>query len=265
MKQLTLLLLILIFSAPAYAGIVVVNGLSHQHTQQSGEQVSGQIVIRNTGATLENVKIYLRDYSFNQQGNSFFPEGGSSDRSNANWVELKATYLSLQPKEEHILNYRITAPQQDSLNGTYWSVVMIEGVGAPDSAKLAKGVQINTQVRYAVQLISHIGQTGSRELQFLDYQLTQKEGQQYLQITLDNPGQRMLQPLIKLEAYDTSGNLAGTFSSRKRKLYPGTSLRFELALAALTPREYQGLVIADCEDDGIFGANLEFKIESSDQ
>lgn len=262
MKKATLFLLLFSLTAlTAQAGIIVLNGLSHQHTLRAGQSGKGQLVLRNTGDQSETVKLYARDYLFDPSGQSYFPEPGHHDRSNSAWISLETTNVVLEPGAEKAINYQIDVPDSVQWTGTYWSVIMIEGLGQLDPEDLMnKGFQVNTQVRYAVQLITHAGETGSRKMEFVDYQLQQRDSVRYVDLLLRNTGERLLLPALKMEAYDEQGELAQTINLRKRKLYPGTTLRFSIPLRALSTGTYQGLILADCGNDGVFGANVNFEI-----
>ena len=184
----TAILLVFPFSQ-SHAGVLILNGLSHVHQGQEGQTLAGQIVLRNPNDSPQDVRLYLRDYSFNAKGESFFPEMGSHDRSNANWIDVSETYLTLKPQEEKAIDYEVTIPTGVELDGTFWSVILVEGVIPPDLNAVANGLQVNTVMRYAVQVITHLGNTGSKELQFTNYNVEKLDEGTNLLIEVENPGE----------------------------------------------------------------------------
>ncbi|MCD6354030.1 MAG: hypothetical protein J7L95_00630, partial [Prolixibacteraceae bacterium] len=63
-KQLLLLLLVLCTCSFSLAGIIVLNGLTHENVAQPGEKYRGTIQIQNTAEKEKSVRVYLRDYRF---------------------------------------------------------------------------------------------------------------------------------------------------------------------------------------------------------
>lgn len=138
---------------------------------------------------------------------------------------------------------------------------MVEGVTPPDTARPDQGVKINTAVRYAVQIITNIGTTGTSDLQFLGLELAQQNNNNVLYVALENTGERILKPGLTLELFDAAGNTAGTIRSGKRKTFPGTSVLSKLVLEGIKPGNYNGVLVADCGEDRLFGTNLTLEIE----
>lgn len=251
---------IIVFALPAEANISVLNGLTHEYVTSVGSTIEGTIDIKNYSETSQYVKIYQTDYRFNFQGEVFYDEPGKLDRSNAGWIELSADYISVNAGEILSYKYKITVPD-DSLMGSYWSVIMVEGVQEPDTTLENKLVSIQSVVRYGIQVITQIEDTGTMNLEFLDIQLLQEEVQYILQVDLENTGERFLRPFLKLELFDETGESRGVFESEKRKTYPGTSVRLTIPLSDLEMGKYQSLLVAETGEDEVFGVNLELEIK----
>ncbi len=257
-----LCLIALIFPfSQAFAEISIENGLSHEFKVSPAGNYSGNIIIANYGNKDQYAKIYQKDYLFNYKGQSFYDTPGSLKRSNAKWIDLNATYVKVPAHGKIDVQYEIKVPH-DSLVGSYWSVIMVEGVnGGIDTSKLSKGVNIQTVFRYAIQVITNVDNTGKRELKFLHAKLIRKDSVRYLQVDIQNPGETYLQPVLKLKLFNDSGQPAGIFKSLPRKIYPGTSTRISLPLKNILPGHYQALLVADPGGNKVFGINLslEFK------
>ena len=245
----------------SHAGIVVLNGLTHEKTLQPGENNKGTIQIQNTGDTEKGVKVYLRDYSYSFTGESKHPDPGTLERSNANWVKFNPELITLGPKETATIEFEVSVPDNDSLIGTYWSVLMLEGIITPDTTNLDKGVTINTAIRYAVQIITNIEDTGTSDVKFLGLDLGQQADNNILNVFIENTGERMLRPQLAVELFDKSGNSAGVIKADRRKIYPGTSVTITLVLKGMKPGGYTGVLVADCDEDHIFGTNVSFDLQ----
>lgn len=259
-KRLTLLLPALIFPWFAFSSIVILNGLTHENQVLPGESYRGTIQIQNASEKSRSVRVYQRDYWFSYTGESKHDPAGTMERSNASWISFSPELLDLGPNETTAINFEVTVPDL-SLSGTYWSVIMVEGIVPPDTTSSSGGVTINTAIRYAVQIVSNIGETGTGDIRFLGMETGKQEEVNLLHVALENTGERMLRPELALELFDEEGNSAGIVKAERRKTYPGTSVLITLKLEGIKPGNYNGVLVADCDDDHIFGTNVSFAIE----
>jgi len=138
---------------------------------------------------------------------------------------------------------------------------MVGGITPPDTSQIESGVRINTAIRYAVQIVTNIGSTGSSDLQFLGLELTRQDDQNMLYVAVENIGERILKPEMNLELFDESGNSVGVITSDPRKTFPGTSIMSSLVLEGIKPGNYNGVLVADCGEDRLYGTNLSLEIE----
>jgi hypothetical protein len=242
------------------AGIVVLNGLSHVYTLTQGERRKGKIEIQNSSAQPQAVKVYLSDYSFNHNGESFYTEPGTHPRSNARWLQVSPMNLVLQGKEKTEIYFEVTIPATDSIQGSFWCTLMIEEDQQLE-AKPAGLVGINTVMRYAIQIVTNIGESGRRELAFLQADLYNQDEKRLLQIDLENTGERFILANVTAELFDSEGKSTGIIESEKRKTYPGTSARFTLDLTSIPSGTFKAVVLADCGDDDVFGTNLTLELK----
>ncbi len=257
------ILFLLFFVSNMNAGIVVKNGLSHLHNVSLGKVYKGSIVIQNTSGIKQSVKVYQKDYQFLHTGEAFYEEPGSHNRSNASWIDLSASLLTLQPKEEIVVGYEIAVPEYHNLPGTSWSVIMLEGVKDVDPGQFRAGLKINTVVRYAIQISTTIEETGKSELEFLKVDLNKSElGSSQLEVDIKNVGERLLIPIIMLELFNDSGESVGSFRAEKLKTYPGTSVKYFVDLAEVEAGNYQAVLLADCGEEDVFGVNISLDISN---
>jgi len=248
------------FSSISHANILVLNGLTHESTLQPGGLYKDRIEIQNNGSEEKSVRVYLRDYWFSYTGESRHDEPGTLDRSNASWINYSPQLLTLAPNEKTYIDFEVSIPLSDSLVGTYWSVIMVEGIIPPDTATSMRGVKINTAIRYAVQIITNIGETGKKDLQFLGLELENNGENNVLKVAVENTGEYILKPEISLEVFDESGNSKGIFKAERRKTLPGTSIKTSLVLEGLKTGSYSAILVADCDEDHIYGTNISLEI-----
>lgn len=241
------------------ATIVVLNGLTHENQVQPGETYRGVIEVQNTGDAEKGVRVYIRDYWFSYSGESRHDPGGTLERSNANWTNYNPELLNLGAGEKATIDFEVHVPENDSLTGTYWSVIMVEGITKPDTTRRT-GVTINTAIRYAVQIITNIGNSGTRDIQFLGLDVARQNENNILDVFIENTGERLLRPELALELFDEAGNSAGIVKADARKVYPGTSVEISIDLEGIKPGKYTGVLVADCDEDHVFGTNVSFEL-----
>lgn len=262
-----LALAIMIFPASATAGISIEGGLTHEKVSQPGQSYQGVITIKNQGDNAQELKIYQTDYHFNHDGATIYGDPGQNARSNARWIAFSPSRLTIPPRETAVINYTIQVPAEASLAGTYWSMLMIEGIPetAPEASQNKKPKEFSlgiTQVmRYGIQMITHIGDTGTKKITFLKTTVLKEQDARILQVDVQNDGDRMVWPQLWSELYSSAGVSLGRFPGEQYRLFPMTSRRFHIDITKVPPGTYKALVVADCGDDDLFGVSYTLKLE----
>lgn len=245
-------------STTARGQVSVLSSTVEEHTGAPGESYTGRIAISNTTADSQAVRIYQTDYQFQANGTSTFDQAGSTPRSNARWISLQSAQVVVGPHSTMSVPYTVVIPRSDSLRGTYWSVVMVEGVGAPASLHAAAGrpqVGIATVIRYAVQVATHIGSSGTRTIHLSAPHASQKpDSGAFIDADVENTGERAYRPQLWIEVYDAQGKLRGTAKQSRGLLYPGTSLHQRFALGVLPAGTYKAVIYADTGEDSVYAA-----------
>ncbi len=254
-----LLLAFVLFPLMGRAQVGIVNGLTQEKICKPGEAFQSSIAIRNFGSTVENVRIYQTDYAFTFDGKSSYDPPGKAARSNAGWITLGRSQLTVPGSSQVDLRYAVKVPNDASLIGTYWSVIMVEGVlKAPaaeaDAPKKEANLGIAQVMRYAVQIVTHIGDTGSRKIKFLRTELLQDKGRRTFEVDVENTGERWLRPYSSLELYSPTGELAGKYEGERLRIFPETSVRFKFDVSCVAEGRYKALVVLDNKDSHVFGA-----------
>jgi len=244
----------------ANAGFEVMGSLIYKYSAQKGEKYSTEIKVHNTGETDQEVRIYQRDYLFNYEGASFYNEPVSHKRSNANWIQYGPKTILLKGKETQNVQFEVTVPQSDTLVGTYWSVLMVEGVSQLDPN--ARGqLNISTSIRYAIQIITNLGLTGVGELEFQQPGIVKEDDKTFFDVVLLNTGERLISPDVSMELFDVATGLSvKVIKIPKNGMYPTTSTKCRFPLEGVpTKKTYQALIVADGSGEDVFG--LEYNLE----
>ncbi|HOS97236.1 MAG TPA: hypothetical protein PLU54_06240 [Deltaproteobacteria bacterium] len=264
---LTLLALLAWLPPAAQADISVEGGLTYEKTSRPGEQYQGVIMLKNQAEAPREIKIYQTDYRFDCEGKTTYGEPGTTPRSNARWMTFSPGRVIIPPKEKASITYTIAVPADESLRGTYWSMLMVEVI--PEKSPEASGPEKTRQpslgiiqvMRYAVQIITHVGDTGSREVKFLQTKVSRENGARILQVDVENTGERLVRPQVWTELFGGDGASLGRFPGEQYRLYPGTSRRFSIDITSIPAGTYKTLVVADCGADDLFGITYTLKLE----
>jgi hypothetical protein len=256
----------LIMPCVSVAGVSVTSGLTYEKEAQVGETYQGVIQLMNTGKKPQEVKIYQTDYLFYSDGSNIYGESGKAPRSNADWITFSPHRLTIAPKGTSQVNYTLEVPDDKTLTGTYWSMIMIEGISSssPEAARQEKDkitFGVSQVIRYGAQMITQIGDTGARKLKFLKTRLLKEDKGRILQLDIENIGEKLLRPALWAELYDEKGKSIGKFEGAKIGVYPTTSVRFRIDLSQVPKGKYKALVVADCGGDDLFGATYTLKFE----
>ncbi|WP_286953438.1 MULTISPECIES: hypothetical protein [Aminobacterium] len=234
--------------------------LTYRFAVTPGQEIRGQLVIRNNDKEQPvQVAINQSDYLTYADGRNDYGQPGSTSRSNALWMVLTPRQLTIPPSGTAIVNYVIQVPKDPSLCGTYWSMIMVEPLDQfmlepPKGIDSNMAFNVMTIFKYAVQMITDIGNTGIRNIEFADKKLISDGSKSVLALDIVNTGERVIRPLVWTELYDEQGNLAGRFEGGQRWIFPECSCRFEIPFQGVKAGEYKALVIADGGEDEAFGA-----------
>ena len=155
-------------------------------------------------------------------------------------------------------------PDSEELAGTYWSLLFVEGV--PDDTRRADSdekltLSIFQVIRYGIQIVTEIGDTGTASLAFNNTILNQDDHSNNLEIDVENTGSIWLRPFFSCTLFDLLGTELAVIEGGEKRLYPGTSTKAVFKLPVLKTGKYRALVIADGGGDNLFGANYTLELE----
>jgi len=260
---LTLLVIFPIFQI--YAGITVLNGLTHIHNTQKGNTITGEIVLKNMNQTeSERFNVFIKDFDQSCDAQDQFLEIGSIERTLGKWIFLNTTERVLKPNEKYILKYTIKIPDNIELKkdyGSFWSNILIEGDQVIDETITSEGLKISSKIRYGVQMIVNIGEQLNPEIEFINIELNKKNEATYeVDVVIENKGDFLIKPTLLLELFNNEGEDVYKTKAQFKKLYPESCKNFMLNINKVPKGSYEGVLVADYGAD-MYAINLSIDIE----
>ncbi|MBU0690936.1 hypothetical protein KKC97_09240 [bacterium] len=242
---------------------ITISSLTQEREALPGESYTGTIEVVNNGDKSTSVQVHQTDYLFQSDGSNSFGPAGEFERSNAGWIDFSPNRIVIPPHETHRIDYTVSVPDNDSLSGTFWSMLMVEEIDSDSSPNRPADNQaaISQVVRYGVQCITQIGMTGISDLQVIGAELSMTaDNTRELHVDVKNSGNRWAVPIAWVELYDENGQSAGRFECEKKRIFPSTSVRFRIQLADSLQGKYKALVVVDSGGENVLGAkyDLEF-------
>ncbi len=260
MKQLISLTLLLLFYAHSQASLVIVNGLSHEHTVQAGIKSQGSIVIKNTSDQARRARIYKTDVVHNCDGQTTFIEGTERDRCNSEWTLLSDNEIVIASQQSYTLTYELSPDDKIDATGSYWGVIMVEEIKDLDTIAPQRGVTVTSLIRYAIQIISNFNSEPVKDLEIIGVDIDTTKESNLVAVSVINRGNYMLKPIMILELYNDAGEQVFRTEIPYQKVYPGYCKLFELSINEVPEGTYNGILVADCGDENIYGINLEIDV-----
>jgi len=245
--------LITLIPLVSVASIEVVGSLRHINKGEKGDVYKGEIKIQNSGNTDQEVKIYQTDLLYNYEDFTYYNDPVSHDRSNANWIQFSPKTTIVAGNSTMYIQYEVTIPQNDTIIGTYWSVLMVEGVNPIDPAQEGQ-FNINTVTRYAIQIVTEITNTGKGKLEFLEPSLIKEGDHLFLAVDIINTGDHYIVPDVSMELFNDAGESVKVIMAAKKGLFPATSARYRFDLEGIeSEKTYHTVIVAAGEGDDVFG------------
>ena len=246
------------------AGIVVLNGLTHTYKVENGKVYKGKIEIENTGSAVQNVKLFLQDFTYKADGSIHYTAIRTNSRSNGSWIRLNTNLLTLKAKEKTEVFYEITVPDQSPDPGSYWSVIMVEPVEDIKPSNDKAGVNITSVIRYAIQVITDYDSENAKpDLKFESVKIEKEDGKQTAKIAVANNGSLYCKPTVTIEIYNRkTGERLGSYTSTAMGLLPQTSKSFHIDISKIPADQYKAVLIATDEEDNAFALNVELEVKN---
>lgn len=246
-------------ASPLAAQVSVQGSTVHELDATPGAVRVGTIPITNTSPRPQLARIYLTDYIFFADGSSRFDPPGSLRRSSAGWIQLGAQDITIPPGATVPVQYTVRVPGNDSLAGSYWSVIMVESAAAPTT--VTGGIGLAANVRYAVQVVTHLANSGARRLTIRSGRLGPDEGRgPVLNLEVANTGERATKFAVTTELFDDQGVVRARLQQSRGLTYPGASLMHRVELGRLPAGTYRAVVVLDAGGGNLTGAQYTLRL-----
>lgn len=251
-------LFLFLFPTAVLGRVSVLSGLTQIHKLQTGNQVTGKLILKNESSRASRVVIYQQDLMAScGESLGYFPVN-SHAKSMAKWVKPAVDERVLAPNEEYTLFYTIDVPAQGVETGSYWSVLMIEAAD-PLKEETSQGLKINSVVRYAIQLIGEMGAPEFPTLSVEDVEVVRNQDRLSLNVRVRNNGLFSTIGKIQLEVYNDKQEKIQTFQGASKRVYPAYCNQFEVELKELPKGKYDCILILDNGRD-LFGSTVNLEI-----
>lgn len=266
LHPLCFVVLVLVAAAPASAQVLVYGALARDHAASAGEVYEEVIEVHNPTAEPQQARVAQTDYRFAADGTNDFGTPGSTERSNADWITVTPSMVTLSPGETATVTVSVRVPgATPAPAGSYWSMIMIEPIprGSDESTLDApQDLQYGVveRVRYGVQIATHVGAAvAAAEVVAVTLEAGDA-GTRVLSADVINGGTGMLDGPVYIDVFDASGEARGRIDGTSARIYPGTSFRHRVDLGSLEPGVYEALLVIDGGEAGVFGAQYTLEL-----
>lgn len=256
------LALALLAVAPCSAQIAVRSPLAQDREISPGNSYQQSVEIANPTDRPVEARLKLRDFRFTYEGTNEFASPGTVGRSNASWIEVPQSVVTIPPNQTEVVEYKVDVPETvegGPPSGSYWSILLVEPVlrGSAASTLSSSGddpqLGVQQMTRYGVQIATHVGGSSTPEMQVVQANLTRQDSTRQLVLDMKNTGTEMARPKVQLEAYAGTGEVILRESASRMRIYPSTSVRYRLSLAGLDPGQYEAMVLVDTGGSQVMG------------
>jgi hypothetical protein len=268
MKKIVLSIIFLILlSTNSFAQISVLGELTRKYVVKPGGVYEGTIVLRNKGDKPHDVKIKKKDYLFDREGKNRFEDPPIHPRSNSDWISVSPSKASIPPGESLNVSFKIHIPQKEDLSGSYWSILMVEPLEPIVAETLLRSenkkltMSLKVVIQHAVQIITDIGDTGTTKIKFVERKIVNKEGKRFIQIDIENVGERWVTFKPIVEIFDQDGKSIGKFEANRARIFPTCSARFFSDISEVPKGKYKALIVTDDFGEKVFGTRMNLNIE----
>ena len=255
---------------PSHATVTVLGSLEREWQVQAGDQHHGVIEVHNPGSSPVRMRAYLMDFDPRPDGLGY-QAAPAHDRSNAAWVALTPSEQVVEAGARAVVHFTISVPPALAQEGSWWSVVMIEGshnagsIVATTQDPTLPTMGIRHVMRTAVRMVTTAG--GPLSLAFVERSLTADANGHHpaISMVLGNDGDRNLHLTLHADLFDAQGQPVGRIAPQQpiTRLLPGAQVRRTLPLPELPEGDYQAVVIADHRGAYLFGARYSFHLPNT--
>lgn len=232
-------------------------------TLAPGASGTYQLVVENDGVSTAVVDIEPADFELDDSGDVRQMPPRTHAASNAAWVDV-ASQVEVPAGASRTVPVGVRVPT-DAAAGSYWSLLNVKPHRGTTFEEEANEGAVRTAVtiefRYAVTVLTHVGEPSEQQLRFRDPQLTEGEhpATAALAVTVENAGRFVAAAEVWLELYDDQGGLVDRLEEERARIYPGGGLRHTFQLGQIGDAPHQAVIIADAGGEDVFGVRYDLQ------
>jgi len=220
----------------------------------NGETTEATVMVRNNGETPLQLRLFSADFDQKLDGSHDTYPAGTHDRSCADRLEIMPEALSVPAGVSQPVTIRMRPAGEGE--DTCWSLVFVESP-PPKGSGYRAGLRIGVKV-YGIDS----GGPAFGEITAASVDLTDgKSPGRSLRFTVSNLDSWPILARGTVELRDFSGTSHGTMSVESFSVLPDHRRTVEVPLSAdLVPGRYLAIPVLEYGDDGLMGAQVEFRV-----
>ena len=245
-----------------FSTVIVSGPLSYVYSGKHGDKIEGKIQLYNQSEKPQRVMLKFYDYPYfdNEEQGYIYPEVGKDKRSNASWFQLEKNLVTIPGSSSYEVPVRGTFPENKKLEGSYYSILMIE----PELEEIKfdeEKPMVRSLVRYALHMVTSLDETGEYGLKIISKNIKEKGEKKIFEFEVENTGSKYFRPNILIELYSQSGEKIEPFKLSPIWLLPTKTKKYEIDVTDLKLGKYQGMILFDQKGADFFGSNCEFELK----
>ena len=259
LRIIALIALVLVYAAMA-SGPVAAQSFSVARGNEEflvcpGESFTGAVSVTNTSDEPIALRVYLADRVRDPgvtSGYGYSDTLGTEPRSFVGWMTFSPERMTLEPGETREVSYEVSIPDDWSLEGSYWGVLVIEPIASeePDVTAPVEGemsIGVNIVWRYAIQIFATIADTEILQATFTSMNMEPAEGGLNATAVFQNDGNTFIRPKVWLELRNAAGEVVYTQEHKEQTVLPESArdFVFELRDPPVESGEYLVMIIGD--------------------
>ena len=262
MKNLyTLIAVLTLITSPSHANIIILKGLTNQHSANPGEIVKGEVLLYNTSNGPLHATLSAKDVLFYCNSSRVFKKNSQHKFSASDWLKISFNRITIAPKQVYTLSYKMIIPADPELKGSFWTALMIDQESALSESDMQGGIKVKTKLSYAVGIVTQVSTPESLDLTFESISFKKRDHKiEALALKVHNNDLFVRPVKLEMEVYDSLGSLVSEVSSSNKRMFSQVCTTYELKMEHLKSGLYTAVIYASDNNQKI-GTNIQFNIK----
>lgn len=171
---------------------------------QPGTNKQVTFTVTNDGDTAQEVRVLIKDWELNENGERIILEPGEEPHSLAEFINYSPQNFELSPEKSKTVQIDITIPKE--VKGPHWSMFIV--AGRPVKTVEGGNVTVKISAGYPLNLIQIDPAKATKKGSIEEFDVFKTEqGQLTAQISFKNSGSLPLTPSGRIEIRDNRGTV----------------------------------------------------------